>query len=117
MKKFLDCVPVLSLFLFLLLCAFNPDSIGSAVGLVASSLLFAYQQWLFKQESPDYSTIISQLESKVNQVESDHKKDFGNLSLEVNKEITQLRDSLSGVNLSSTKVTTIGTKEKSRITF
>jgi len=97
MKKTLDTFPAVLLLAFFIYIAINPISLGPIVGFVASSLLFAYQQYLFRTEQPD---ILAELEKlrKETDVRVLH------IQTKAESELTQLRDDVAKFSLNMARV-------------
>ena len=118
MKKYLDHVPVVfvvSSFIFLLL---HLEKSNAAIAFIASVLLFAYQQWLFKQESPDYSANIKEVESNLNillEIVENNKKDADH---KLESELLKIKDDIGKMSMSLAKVPgVVPTKPKDKVYF
>jgi hypothetical protein len=112
MKKILDAIPALLVAFFLGYLSIIPESIGPIIGFVASSCLFAYQQYLFRTEQPD---IMAELESLRKEMDSR----VANISEKSARELTQLRDDVAKFSLNMARVPGVveRPKEKSKIVF
>lgn len=97
MKKYLDAFPAVLLLAFFIYISINPISAGPIVGFVASSMLFAYQQYLFRTEQPD---IMGELEKL--RKETDAR--VMHIQSKAETELTQLRDDVAKFSLSMTRV-------------
>lgn len=118
MKKYLDLVPVGSLVISIVLSFIFPEKLAYQVGLVVSSVLFAYQQWLFKQEAPDYSKILSELENHIKFTQSEVSRLEELRKEELAKELAQIKDDIGKMSISLTKVPGVSApREKARIQF
>ena len=107
MKKYLDALPAILLLLFFIYVAINPVSLGPIVGFVASTVLFAYQQYLFRTEQPDILGELEKLrketDARVLQIQS-----------KAEAELTQLRDDVAKFSLSMARVPGVVEKPKDR---
>jgi hypothetical protein len=97
MKKYLDAFPAVLLLTFFIYIAINPISLGPIVGFVASSMLFAYQQYLFRTEQPD---IMGELEKL--RKETDAR--VMHIQTKAETELTQLRDDVAKFSLNMARV-------------
>jgi hypothetical protein len=97
MKKTLDTFPAVLLLAFFIYIAINPISLGPIVGFVASSLLFAYQQYLFRTEQPD---ILAELEKL--RKETDAR--VLHIQTKAESELTQLRDDVAKFSLTMARI-------------
>jgi len=97
MKKILDAFPAVLLLAFFIYIAINPISAGPIVGFVASSVLFAYQQYLFRTEQPD---ILGELEKL--RKETDAR--VMHIQTKAETEITRLRDDVAKFSLNMARV-------------
>lgn len=97
MKKILDAFPAVLLLLFFIYVAINPVSLGPIIGFVASTLLFAYQQYLFRTEQPD---IMGELEKL--RKETDAR--VMHIQTKAEAELTQLRDDVAKFSLNMARV-------------
>ena len=97
MKKTLDTFPAVLLLAFFIYIAINPISLGPIVGFVASSLLFAYQQYLFRTEQPD---ILAELEKL--RKETDAR--VLHIQTKAETELTQLRDDVAKFSLTMARI-------------
>lgn len=107
MKKYLDAFPAVLLFAFFIYIAINPISAGPIVGFVASSLLFAYQQYLFRTEQPD---IMGELEKL--RKETDAR--VLHIQSKAEAELTQLRDDVAKFSLTMARVPGVMEKPKDK---
>lgn len=107
MKKYLDAFPAVLLILFFIYVAINPESIGPIIGFVASTLLFAYQQYLFRTEQPD---ILGELQ-KLRQ-ETDAR--VLHIQTKAESELTQLRDDVAKFSLTMARVPGVMEKPKDK---
>jgi hypothetical protein len=112
MKKYLDAFPAVLLLLFFIYIAINPISAGPIVGFVASSFLFAYQQYLFRTEQPD---ILGELEKL--RKETDAR--VMHIQTKAETELTQLRDDVAKFSLNMARVPGVmeRPKDKPKIQF
>lgn len=112
MKKYLDAFPAVLLLLFFIYIAINPISAGPIVGFVASSVLFAYQQYLFRTEQPD---IMGELEKL--RKETDAR--VMHIQSKAESELTQLRDDVAKFSLTMARVPGVmeRPKDKPKIQF
>ena len=107
MKKYLDAFPAVLLLAFFIYIAINPVSLGPIIGFVASSLLFAYQQYLFRTEQPDLSAELKKIHAELyNKIEAS-KQDSA-------KELTDLKTELAKFSLTMTRVPGVVEKSKDR---
>lgn len=97
MKKYLDAFPAILLLAFFIYIAINPISAGPIVGFVASSVLFAYQQYLFRTEQPD---ILGELELLRKETDERVMK----IQTKAEVELTQLRDDVAKFSLNMARV-------------
>lgn len=97
MKKILDAFPAVLLLAFFIYIAINPISAGPIVGFVASSMLFAYQQYLFRTEQPD---ILGELEKL--RKETDTR--VMHIQVKAETELTRLRDDVAKFSLNMARV-------------
>lgn len=97
MKKILDAFPAVLLLAFFIYIAINPISAGPIVGFVASSVLFAYQQYLFRTEQPD---ILGELEKL--RKETDTR--VMHIQVKAETELTRLRDDVAKFSLNMARV-------------
>jgi hypothetical protein len=97
MKKYLDAFPAILLLAFFIYIAINPISAGPIVGFVASSVLFAYQQYLFRTEQPD---ILGELELLRKETDERVMK----IQTKAEIELTQLRDDVAKFSLNMARV-------------
>lgn len=97
MKKYLDAFPAILLLAFFIYIAINPVSLGPIVGFVASSLLFAYQQYLFRTEQPD---ILGELEKLRKETDERVMK----IQSKAETELTQLRDDVAKFSLNMARI-------------
>ena len=107
MKKYFDAFPAVLLLLFFIYVAINPISLGPIIGFVASTLLFAYQQYLFRTEQPD---ILGELEKlrKETDVRVMH------IQTKAESELTQLRDDVAKFSLTMARVPGVMEKPKDK---
>ena len=112
MKKYLDAFPAVLLLAFFIYIAINPISAGPIVGFVASSVLFAYQQYLFRTEQPD---ILGELEKL--RKETDAR--VMHIQIKAETELTQLRDDVAKFSLNMARVPGVmeRPKDKPKIQF
>lgn len=112
MKKYLDAFPAVLLFAFFIYIAINPVSLGPIVGFVASALLFAYQQYLFRTEQPD---ILAELEK----LRSETDTRVMHIQSKAEAELTQLRDDVAKFSLTMARVPGVmeRPKDKPKIQF
>jgi hypothetical protein len=112
MKKILDAFPAVLLLAFFFYLGINPISLGPIVGFVASSLLFAYQQYLFRTEQPD---ILGELEKL--RKETDAR--VLHIQTKAETELTQLRDDVAKFSLTMARVPGVmeRPKDKPKIQF
>ena len=112
MKKYLDAFPAVLLLAFFIYIAINPISTGPIVGFVASSVLFAYQQYLFRTEQPD---IIGELEKLRRETDERVMK----IQSKAEIELTQLRDDVAkfSLNMARTPGMMERPKDKPKIQF
>lgn len=112
MKKILDALPAVFLLAFFIYIAINPASLGPVVGFVASSLLFAYQQYLFRTEQPDLAQELKIIHAELyNKIEVS-KQDAA-------KELTELKTELAKFSLTMARVPGVmeRSKDKTKIQF
>lgn len=107
MKKYLDTIPAVLLLLFFIYVAINPVSLGPVIGFVASTVLFAYQQYLFRTEQPD---ILSELEKLRKETDARVLQ----IQAKAEAELTQLRDDVAKFSLSMARVPGVVEKPKDR---
>lgn len=107
MKKYLDAFPAVLLLAFFIYIAINPVSLGPIIGFVASSLLFAYQQYLFRTEQPN---ILAELEKLRKETDSRVLQ----IQTKAENELTQLRDDVAKFSLTMTRVPGVVEKPKDR---
>lgn len=107
MKKYLDAFPAVLLLAFFIYVAINPVSLGPIIGFVASALLFAYQQYLFRTEQPD---IMGELQ-KLRQ-ETDAR--VLHIQSKAESELTQLRDDVAKFSLTMARVPGVMEKPKDK---
>jgi hypothetical protein len=107
MKKYLDAFPAILLLLFFIYVAINPVSLGPIIGFVASALLFAYQQYLFRTEQPDVMAELEKLRK-----ETDAR--VLHIQTKAEAELTQLRDDVAKFSLSMARVPGVMEKPKDR---
>jgi len=81
----------------------NPISIGPIVGFIASTFLFAYQQYLFRTEQPDLNKDIQDLHKKIELTK-----------IESSKELTELKTELAKFSLSMARVPGVVEKPKDK---
>ena len=105
MKKALDFAPLFLLTFFLVAISIKPEAIGFIIGFVASSCLFAYQQYLFRTEQPD---IMAELKS----VREELANSVAEVRSKADKELTDLRNDVAKFSLTMTRVP--GVVEKPR---
>ena len=112
MKKSLEAFPAILLLIFTTIAIIQPTNLASAVGLVCSTLLFGYQQYLFRTEQPD---IISELEKL--RKETDAR--VLNIQAKAESELTQLRDDVAKFSLTMARVPGVmeRPKDKPKIQF
>jgi hypothetical protein len=112
MKKYLDAIPASLLLIFSIIINFKSESIGVAVGLIASAFLFGYQQYLLRTEQPD---ILGELEKL--RKETDAR--VLNIQTKAETELTQLRDDVAKFSLTMARVPGImeRPKDKPKIQF
>ena len=112
MKKYLDAFPAVLLLLFFIYIAINPISAGPIVGFVASSVLFAYQQYLFRTEQPD---IMGELEKLRKETDARVMQ----IQAKAETELTQLRDDVAKFSLTMARVPGVmeRPKDKPKIQF
>ncbi len=107
MKKYLDAFPAVLLLSFFIYIAINPISLGPIVGFVASSILFAYQQYLFRTEQPDLSKELSKLNLELlDRIESSR--------IEYHKELSELKNDISKFSLTMSRIPGVVEKPKDR---
>jgi hypothetical protein len=107
MKKALDAFPAVLLLLFFIYVAINPVSLGPIIGFVASTLLFAYQQYLFRTEQPD---ILGELEKL--RKETDAR--VLHIQTKAEAELSNLRDDVAKFSLTMARVPGVVEKPKDR---
>jgi hypothetical protein len=107
MKKYLDAFPAFLLLAFFIYIAINPISLGPIVGFVASSILFAYQQYLFRTEQPD---ILGELEKLRKETDERVMK----IQSKAEIELTQLRDDVAKFSLNMARVPGVVERPKDR---
>lgn len=107
MKKYLDALPAILLLLFFIYVSINPVNIGPIIGFVASTILFAYQQYLFRTEQPD---ILSELEKLRKETDSRVLQ----IQAKAESELTQLRDDVAKFSLTMARVPGVVEKPKDR---
>lgn len=107
MKKYLDALPAILLLLFFIYVSINPVNIGPIIGFVASTILFAYQQYLFRTEQPD---ILSELEKLRKETDSRVLQ----IQTKAESELTQLRDDVAKFSLTMARVPGVVEKPKDR---
>lgn len=112
MKKYLDAIPAILLLIFSTFIILRPDSIGASVGLVATALVFCYQQYLLRTEQPD---IMAELQK----LRADTDARVFSIQSKAEAELTQLRDDVAKFSLSMTRVPGVVEKPKDRpkVTF
>lgn len=107
MKKYLDAFPAVLLLSFFIYIAINPISVGPIVGFIASSFLFAYQQYLFRTDQPDLSLQLKQIHAELyNKIESSKQ--------EAAKELSDLKNDMAKFSLSMSRVPGIMDKPKDK---
>jgi hypothetical protein len=112
MKKALDAFPAVLLLAFFIYIAINPVSLGPIVGFVASSLLFAYQQYLFRTEQPDLAQELKKIHAELyNKIEASKQ--------DASKELIDLKTELAKFSLTMTRVPGVmdRPKDKTKIQF
>lgn len=108
MKKALEAFPAILILIFTIILVKHPEHIGSAVGLVCSSFLFGYQQYLFRTEQPDLSQEIKRIHVELyNKIELS-KQDTA-------KELTDLKTELSKFSISMARIPGVVEKPKDKI--
>lgn len=107
MKKYLDAFPAILLLLFFIYVSINPVNLGPIIGFVASTILFAYQQYLFRTEQPD---ILSELEKLRKETDSRVLQ----IQAKAESELTQLRDDVAKFSLTMARVPGVVEKPKDR---
>jgi hypothetical protein len=112
MKKVLDAIPAFLIAFFLGYLAIKPNDAGPIFGFIASSFLFAYQQYLFRTEQPN---IMAELEKL--RTETDER--VATISNKAAKELTELRDDVAKFSLNMARVPGVveRPKEKTKIVF
>jgi hypothetical protein len=112
MKKYLDAIPAALLLIFSTIITLKPESLGAAVGLVASAFLFGYQQYLLRTEQPD---IMGELEKL--RKETDAR--VLHIQSKAETELTQLRDDVAKFSLTMARVPGVmeRPKDKPKIQF
>lgn len=107
MKKYLDAFPAVLLLSFFIYIAINPINLGPIIGFVASSILFAYQQYLFRTEQPNLSVELEKINTELlAKIEAS--------KVEANKELTDLKTELSKFSLSMARIPGVVEKSKDR---
>ncbi len=107
MKKYLDAFPAVLVLFFSIYIAINPVSLGPIVGFVASALIFAYQQYLFRTEQPD---ILAELEKLRKETDARVHK----IQESAETQLTQLRDDVAKFSISMARVPGVVEKPKDR---
>lgn len=89
MKKALEAFPAILLLIFTTVAIIQPNNMASAVGLVCSTFLFGYQQYLFRTEQPDLAQelkkIHAELYNKIESSKQDSVKELADLKTELAK--------------------------------
>lgn len=112
MKKASEAFPAILLFIFAVVAIIQPSSITVSVGLICSSLLFGYQQYLLRTEQPDLSAELKKIHAELSaKIESS--------KLHSNKELTDLKTELAKFSLTMTRVPGVveRPKDKTKIQF
>jgi hypothetical protein len=107
MKKILDFAPLFLVTFFLTAIAVKPEAIGFIIGFVASSCLFAYQQYLFRTEQPD---IMAELKS----VREELAASVAEVRSKADKELTELRNDVAKFSLTMTRIPGVVDKPKDK---
>ena len=112
MKKLFEAFPAILILIFTIILVKHPEHIGFAIGLVCSSFLFGYQQYLFRTEQPD---ILGELEKL--RKETDAR--VMHIQSKAEAELTQLRDDVAKFSLTMTRVPGVmeRPKDKPKIQF
>jgi hypothetical protein len=112
MKKALEAFPAILLLIFTTVAIIQPSNMASAIGLICSAFLFAYQQYLFRTEQPD---ILAELQ-KLRQ-ETDAR--VLHIQSKAETELTQLRDDVAKFSLTMARVPGVmeRPKDKPKIQF
>jgi hypothetical protein len=107
MKKILDFAPLFLVTFFLIAISLKPEAIGFIIGFVASSCLFAYQQYLFRTEQPD---IMAELKS----VREELAASVAEVRSKADKELSDLRNDVAKFSLTMTRVPGVMDKPKDK---
>lgn len=107
MKKILDAFPAFSSLFFLVYISINPESLGPIIGFVASTFLFAYQQYLFRTEQPD-------IMAELKQLRSDMDSKVSSIQDKANAEVKAIRDDIAKFSITMARVPGIVEKPKDR---
>lgn len=118
MKKYLDLVPVSSLVLSIILTFIFPEKTAYQVSLVVSATIFSYQQWLFKQEAPNYQKKIEEIQKAISSTQEELYKLDEHHKKELAQELSQIKDDIGKMSISLTKVPGVAApREKARVQF
>ena len=96
MKKYLDAFPAFASAFFLIYIAINPNSLGAVFAFIASSFLFAYQQYLFRTEQPDLAKEFAALRSETAKLIADDKEKY-------HTEMSQIKDEMGKVSMAAAR--------------
>jgi hypothetical protein len=107
MKKYLDALPAVLVLFFLVYLAVLPSGLKPVIGFVASCLVFAYQQYLFRTEQPD---ILAELEKLRKETDERVLK----IQDKAEKELSALRDDVAKFSLSMARVPGVVERPKDR---
>jgi hypothetical protein len=107
MKKYLDAFPAFLVLFFLVFLSIKSTAIGPIVGFVSSSILFAYQQFLFRTEQPDIMKEIVKLRS-------DTMEKVVSIQDKADNELRALRDDVAKFSISMTRIPGVVEKSKDR---
>jgi hypothetical protein len=112
MKKYLDAFPAFASAFFLIYIAINPVSLGPIIAFVASSCLFAYQQYLFRTEQPDLKAEFAALRAETAKLIAEDKEKY-------HKEMSQIKDEMGkvGMSLARNQVSTEKPRERQKVQF
>lgn len=107
MKKYLDAFPAVLLLAFFIYIAINPVSLGPIIGFVASTVLFGYQQYLFRTEQPNLEQELKRIHAELyNRIEAS--------KADSSKELTDLKTELSKFSLTMSRIPGVVEKPKDR---
>lgn len=82
MKKYLPYLPTVILLYFIGLLSFHTESIGAAIGLIVSALLFSYHHYMENIKNPALLERLAKTEAKL---ETDYRVEIDKLREEAQK--------------------------------